>query len=88
MFLINLPLGIVQRIQLGYQEGFQNNLWSIAGSLLGLTGVLLAIELKSGLPGWFLPSQVVLPSLPLPMVYTSSMEAAVATAALDSILGK
>ena len=49
-FLINLPLGIVQRIQLGYQEGFQNNLWLVAGSLLGLAGVLLAIESKSGLP--------------------------------------
>ena len=49
-FLINLPLGIVQRIQLGYQEGFQNNLWLVAGSLLGLAGVLLAIEAKSGLP--------------------------------------
>jgi hypothetical protein len=49
-FLINLPLGIVQRVQLGYQEGFQNSLWFVAGSLLGLAGVLLAIEMKSGLP--------------------------------------
>lgn len=49
-FLINLPLGIVQRIQTGYQEGFQNNLWFVAGSLLGLAGVLLAIEAKAGLP--------------------------------------
>ncbi|MCL5884148.1 MAG: MATE family efflux transporter [Deltaproteobacteria bacterium] len=48
-FLINLPLGIVQRIQMGYQEGTQNNLWLILGNLLGLAGLLLAIEVKAGL---------------------------------------
>ena len=48
-FLINLPLGIVQRIQMGYQEGARNNLWLILGSLLGLAGLLLAIEAKAGL---------------------------------------
>lgn len=49
-FLLNLPLGLVQRIQLGYQEGFYNGLWTALGSLLGLLLVLLVIHLKAGLP--------------------------------------
>lgn len=42
-FLINMPLGVVNKIQLGYQEGFENNLWAAFGNLLGLLGVLLVI---------------------------------------------
>jgi O-antigen/teichoic acid export membrane protein len=49
-FLINVPLGVVQRVQLGYQEGFVNSLWQALGSLLGLTGLLLAINLHVDLP--------------------------------------
>jgi O-antigen/teichoic acid export membrane protein len=49
-FLINIPLGIIQRVQTGYQEGFINNLWQGAGNLLGLAGVLVVINLKGGLP--------------------------------------
>ena len=49
-YLINLPLGIVQRIQVGYQEGFFNSLWLAVGNLLGLGSVLLAIHLKADLP--------------------------------------
>jgi O-antigen/teichoic acid export membrane protein len=50
-FLLSLPLGIVQRTQLGYQEGFESNLWAAGGNLLGLGGLLMAIRLGSGLPG-------------------------------------
>jgi O-antigen/teichoic acid export membrane protein len=49
-FLINVPVGVVQRIQRGYQEGFANNIWQVVGSLLGLVGVLVAILLRAGLP--------------------------------------
>ena len=49
-FLINLPLAVVGRIQLGYQRGFLNNLWSGGGNLLGLVGVLTAIKFQAGLP--------------------------------------
>ena len=49
-FLINMPLGIVRRIQMGYQEGYKNQLWLGAGAVLGLAGVLLVIYLKAGLP--------------------------------------
>ena len=49
-FVVNLPLGVVQRVQMGYQRGFVSNLWRVAGSLIGLGGLLLVIELKKGLP--------------------------------------
>lgn len=49
-FLINLPIGIVQRIQLGYQEGFVNSLWIAVGNVLGLAGVLGVIYFRGGLP--------------------------------------
>jgi O-antigen/teichoic acid export membrane protein len=49
-FLINMPLGIIQRIQMGYQEGYKDQLWLSAGAILGLVGVLTAIYLEAGLP--------------------------------------
>jgi O-antigen/teichoic acid export membrane protein len=49
-FIMNMPLGIVQRIRTGYQEGFANSLWQGGGNLLGLASVLLAIYLEAGLP--------------------------------------
>jgi O-antigen/teichoic acid export membrane protein len=48
-FSANMPLGVVQRVQLGYQEGFKNNLWQGAGNILGLFALLLAISVKAGL---------------------------------------
>ena len=47
---INMPLGVAQRVQLGYQEGYKTHLWGVAGGLLGFGGVLLVIYLKAGLP--------------------------------------
>lgn len=47
---ISMPLGIVQRVQMGYQEGFVNNLWQSVGSVVGLVGVILAVSLRAGLP--------------------------------------
>jgi O-antigen/teichoic acid export membrane protein len=49
-FLVSMPLGVVQRVQLGYQEGFANSVWEAVGSLLGLAAVLVAIAAKAGLP--------------------------------------
>lgn len=49
LFLANLPLGVVQRVQMGYQAGYLNSLWQGAGFLLGLAGVLLAVALDAGL---------------------------------------
>ena len=49
-FVVSLPLGVVQRVQIGYQEGYRNNLWEMCGSILGLGGMLVAIYCKAGLP--------------------------------------
>ena len=40
-FLVNLPLGIVEKVRIGYQEGFANTLWQVVGSVAGLLLVLL-----------------------------------------------
>lgn len=61
-FIVNIPLGIVQRVQTGYQEGFINNLWQAAGNLLGLAGVLLVIHLRAGLP-WLVLAMAGAPAL-------------------------
>ena len=50
VFLINLPLGVIQKIQLGYQLGYKNDLWLGLGAVLGLVGVLTAIYFELGLP--------------------------------------
>ena len=49
-FLVNLPLGVIQRIQTGYQEGFYNSFWQAFGNILALGSVLLAIYFKAKLP--------------------------------------
>ena len=49
-FLINMPLGIVRRIQDGYQEGFKFQIWLLFGSIVSLAGLLICIYLETGLP--------------------------------------
>jgi len=49
-FLLNMPLGIVRRIQDGYQEGFRFQMWLILGSFISFAGLLLCIYLETGLP--------------------------------------
>ena len=48
-FALNLPLGVVQRVQTGYQEGFVISLWESLGKVLGLIGVLGVIFCQGGL---------------------------------------
>lgn len=49
-FAMAMPLGVVQRVQMGLQNGFMANLWQCANSLLALGCVILAIWIKAGLP--------------------------------------
>lgn len=49
-FLVGMPLGIVTRIQMGYQQGFVNAAWQAVGSLLALVCLLVAIWLRGSLP--------------------------------------
>jgi len=48
-FAVNLPLGIVQRVQRGYQEGYLNSLWDSGGRVLALLALLLVIYIRGGL---------------------------------------
>lgn len=47
--LVNLPLGIVQRVQVALQEGFRANAWNALGAPLGLGLMAIAIGLDLGL---------------------------------------
>lgn len=49
-FLLNIPLGVILRTQMGYQEGFLAFLWQGAGSLASLAALLLAICWQGTLP--------------------------------------
>ena len=49
-FALNMPLDVVQRVQTGHQEGFETNLWVVAGNLTGFILLLEAMHLKGGLP--------------------------------------
>jgi O-antigen/teichoic acid export membrane protein len=50
IFSINLPLGVIRRIQDGYQEGYKFQKWEILGSILSLIGLLTCIYYEAGLP--------------------------------------
>lgn len=49
-FALNLPLGVVARIESSLQRGYMQNLWAIAGSLSSLAGLLIAVAMRAGLP--------------------------------------
>jgi len=49
-FLLNLPLGVVQRTLSGLQRGFQNNVWQCAGSMINIGVVLTAVKAHASLP--------------------------------------
>jgi len=48
--LANLPLSIVPRIQMGYQEGYYNSIWQGASNVLALAGIVAIVRLRAGLP--------------------------------------
>jgi O-antigen/teichoic acid export membrane protein len=49
-FALAVPLGIVQRVQMGLQRSFLASLWQCVASVLGLVGVIVAIHQQAGLP--------------------------------------
>lgn len=49
-FALLIPLGIAQRVQIGFQNGAIANLWLTAGNILGLILLVLFIILRLGLP--------------------------------------
>ena len=48
--LLALPLGVVQRAEMGMQETFVASAWQALGSLLGLAGVVVAVTVGASLP--------------------------------------
>jgi O-antigen/teichoic acid export membrane protein len=48
--LAAVPLGVAQRAQLAFQEGFRASLWAASGSVASVVGLVLAIELDASLP--------------------------------------
>ena len=51
-FAVSLPLNLVQRIQFGYQEGFEASLWTALGSILSLAGLLVGIQVFDATLPW------------------------------------
>lgn len=49
-FLVGLPLGVVQVVRSGFQEGYVNSVWAIVGNVLGLVGLLVAVRMRATLP--------------------------------------
>jgi O-antigen/teichoic acid export membrane protein len=49
-FAVNLPIGVVSRIESAYQSGFVPNLWSIASNIASLLAILLIIHFHGSVP--------------------------------------
>lgn len=52
-FLATLPLGLAQKVYMGYQDSFVASMWTGGGGLVGLLGVVIAMSVGAGLP-WLL----------------------------------
>ena len=51
LFAVNIPLGLVQRLQYGLQRGYLNSVVQLTGSVTGLLLILAVIRLDLGLTG-------------------------------------
>jgi O-antigen/teichoic acid export membrane protein len=51
---LNIPVDLVQRTQMGLQQGFRSNLWQLTSSIAGLIGVLAVVHWRGGLPALLL----------------------------------
>jgi len=49
-FALNIPVVSIVQAQAALQEGFVNHAWTAFGSVVGLLGVLVVIDLEGGLP--------------------------------------
>jgi O-antigen/teichoic acid export membrane protein len=49
-FCFNLPFSVVQRVQGGFQDGFESNKWQLVGSLGSIVLVLVAVKFHASMP--------------------------------------
>lgn len=49
-FALNISMDVVQRVQLGLQQGYRYAMWQLCGSTIGFIGVLCGIWLHVSLP--------------------------------------
>jgi O-antigen/teichoic acid export membrane protein len=49
-FALNISMDVVQRVQLGLQQGYRYSLWQLCGSMTGFIGVLCGIWIGVSLP--------------------------------------
>jgi O-antigen/teichoic acid export membrane protein len=49
-FALNISMDVVQRVELGLQQGYRYSLWQLCGSFAGFVGVLAGIWLHVSLP--------------------------------------
>ena len=47
---LSIPFSIVQKIQIGFQEGYNTNIWSSAGSLMGLVTLFILYYFGTSTP--------------------------------------
>jgi O-antigen/teichoic acid export membrane protein len=62
VFLVGFPLGLVDRIYAGYQEGYVSNYWSMATNVLTVSALVVVVHVGSGLP-WLVLGLSVTPLL-------------------------
>ncbi len=46
-FILNLPAGVVQRVQFGLQDGFRSSVWQLGANLLSMLFLFVAIWMKA-----------------------------------------
>ena len=61
-FLLSLPLNLIERIRVGYQEGGRHSLWQMGGTLAGLGGLVAATCHRASLP-WLVVAMLSPPAI-------------------------
>ena len=49
-FLLAIPVSLVQKVQLAFQEGYVNSVWQIIGTLASLACIVLVVHFEASLP--------------------------------------
>lgn len=61
IFVIGLPLGLVQRVQAGFQEEYRSQLWQVAARIVGMLVIVLLAKARVSFPIFLLVAGLVSP---------------------------